>query len=290
MDNAMNDLHNLTIPPGKQKIAINMQSQFRRYFQPPPGDTGLRLNAIGIDEWMTPGFIHRPGGTDDWLLMAFPAGVEVRAAFRTVRLEQEATIIWKAGAGHFYGCGENRWRHSWLHFTGDVEPLLERRHITSGLFFMPYEYIRERLMVLADEVNRNRPLLPAILTNLFDNLLCEVARRKTPEIPEALTAVRRLIEREFRRALPLAELAARAGYSPSHFSAEFRRHFGLPPGAYRIELCMREAECLLCDENQSVKAVAASLGFRDIFYFSRLFRRKHGVSPKEYRNRHQADQ
>ncbi len=103
-------------------------------------------------------------------------------------------------------------------------------------------------------------------------------------MPDNLAAARRRIEREFRRALPLEELAAEAGWSVSHFSAEFRRWFGVSPGAYRLELAMSEAKYLLRNTNLSIKEVALSLGFRDVFYFSRLFRRKCGIAPGTYRH------
>lgn len=262
---------------------MNLEAEFRRFFHPPAGDAAFQLNGLGVEEWMSPGFVHRPGGTGDRLLMAFPAGVEVGTAAGVIRLPEDSVMLWENGAGHFYGCGETRWRHSWLHFSGEIAPLLARRHVTPGLHPVDYACAKERIAALAVEFRRSRPPQPAVLQNLFDNLLCEINRPQAPEIPDNLTAARQRIEQEFRRKLSLEELAADAGWSLSHFSAEYRRRFGISPGAYRLELAMREAEYLLLNTNLSIKEVATSLGFHDVFYFSRLFRRKCGTAPGAYR-------
>ena len=46
---------------------------------------------------------------------------------------------------------------------------------------------------------------------------------------------------------------------------------------------MARAEELLKDRNSYIKEVAISVGFEDQLYFSRLFKRYHGVTPSEYR-------
>jgi AraC-like DNA-binding protein len=83
--------------------------------------------------------------------------------------------------------------------------------------------------------------------------------------------------------LQVATLAARANVSPSHFFALFKRRVGCAPIDYFIRLRMQHA-CRLLDETEmSVKEVAATLGYDDQFYFSRLFKAVNNVSPSRYR-------
>jgi transcriptional regulator GlxA family with amidase domain len=83
--------------------------------------------------------------------------------------------------------------------------------------------------------------------------------------------------------LQVATLAARANVSPSHFFALFKRRVGCAPIDYFIRLRMQHA-CRLLDETvMSVKEVAATLGYDDQFYFSRLFKAVNHVSPSCYR-------
>ena len=83
--------------------------------------------------------------------------------------------------------------------------------------------------------------------------------------------------------LQVATLAARAGISPSHFFALFKRQIGCAPIDYFIRLRMQHA-CRLLDETMlSVKEVAAVLGYDDQFYFSRVFKAVNNVPPSRYR-------
>jgi AraC-like DNA-binding protein len=83
--------------------------------------------------------------------------------------------------------------------------------------------------------------------------------------------------------LQVATLAAQANISPSHFFALFKRQMGCAPIDYFIHLRMQHA-CRLLDETVlSVKEVAATLGYDDPFYFSRIFKSVNQVAPSEYR-------
>ncbi len=83
--------------------------------------------------------------------------------------------------------------------------------------------------------------------------------------------------------LQVATLAARASISPSHFFALFKRQVGCAPIDYFIRLRMQQACRLLDETTLSVKEVAATLGYDDPFYFSRLFKSVNQVAPSEYR-------
>lgn len=81
----------------------------------------------------------------------------------------------------------------------------------------------------------------------------------------------------------LAELARQAGLSVPHFSVLFKRRTGMPPMSFFIHLKMQAACRLLDSSNRPCKEIAASLGYDDPYYFSRIFRRVMGMSPKTYR-------
>jgi AraC-like DNA-binding protein len=85
------------------------------------------------------------------------------------------------------------------------------------------------------------------------------------------------------RPLRVASLAAQVNVSPSHFFALFKQETGLPPIDYFTKLRMGEACRLLDSTAASVKEVAASLGYDDPFYFSRVFKSRSAVAPLHYR-------
>ena len=73
------------------------------------------------------------------------------------------------------------------------------------------------------------------------------------------------------------EYARLCGLSKSHFIRLFCKCIGMPPQKYRTSLVMREAKHLL--KNNSVSVTAYLLGFSDVFYFSRLFKKTVGYPP-----------
>jgi transcriptional regulator GlxA family with amidase domain len=83
--------------------------------------------------------------------------------------------------------------------------------------------------------------------------------------------------------LQVATLAAMACVSPSHYFALFKRRTGSAPMDYFTRLRMEHARRLLDSTNQSVKEVAAALGYDDPFYFSRVFKGVNRVAPSLYR-------
>jgi AraC-like DNA-binding protein len=73
------------------------------------------------------------------------------------------------------------------------------------------------------------------------------------------------------------------GYSK--FRKLFKRSTGKSPNQYHINLRLDKAKELLSTTNLNVTEVAYQLGFDSVFYFSRLFKKKNGVSPKSFREK-----
>jgi len=84
-------------------------------------------------------------------------------------------------------------------------------------------------------------------------------------------------------ALDSAGLARRVGLSPSQLRRLFLRHCGCGPVDWLTRCRLQRAEELLVHTALPIQAVAAESGFDDAFWFSRLFRRQHGVSPRAWR-------
>ena len=76
------------------------------------------------------------------------------------------------------------------------------------------------------------------------------------------------------------------GGSRTHFHRQFRRATGHTPGDYFMRLKVRKAAGLLATSGQRVAEIAEAVGVGDPYYFSRLFRRIMGVSPRRYREGH----
>ncbi len=80
----------------------------------------------------------------------------------------------------------------------------------------------------------------------------------------------------------LQVLAVRYFFSPSYFSSWFKNHMGENFNHYVTRIRMRKAAELLL-EGHRVYEAAAAVGFGDVKYFVRVFRRTHHVTPGNYR-------
>lgn len=83
--------------------------------------------------------------------------------------------------------------------------------------------------------------------------------------------------------LDLDALAAEFSWDKSHLIRRFKAVTGRPPHGYFMDLKLKNAAFLLRHGELPVKAIAADLGFYDEFHFSKLFKKRFGVSPSGYR-------
>ena len=80
-----------------------------------------------------------------------------------------------------------------------------------------------------------------------------------------------------------AELAARHHISVSTLRRIVHEYTGYPLNEFLHRLRAAEAKNILLNTEMTVKEVAEALGYKDVFYFSRVFKRITGVSPQRYR-------
>lgn len=85
----------------------------------------------------------------------------------------------------------------------------------------------------------------------------------------------------------ISEEIKKSGYSTDHFRRCFKEETGATPLEYLTALRVNRAKKLLrATPYQSIDSIAAGCGFSDGFYFSRVFKKHSGVSPREYRKKY----
>ena len=91
------------------------------------------------------------------------------------------------------------------------------------------------------------------------------------------------IQRHFRSITSLSEIADYVHVSRSYLSTLFKKETGIPIVDYVNGLRLAEAERELTGTRRDITDIALSVGFREASYFSRLFKKRYGMNPREYR-------
>lgn len=105
---------------------------------------------------------------------------------------------------------------------------------------------------------------------------------------ESSPAVRRAIqflEKNLHKKLTLQQISREAGYSPTYFTTLFRKETNYSPLSYFTHLKILKASEFLDYTRMKVKEISFQLGYSDPYYFTRDFKKKMGMSPRQYRNR-----
>lgn len=105
---------------------------------------------------------------------------------------------------------------------------------------------------------------------------------------ESSPIIRRVLnyfDKNLDKKLSLNQLAKEIGYSPTYLSTLFKKETNYSPISYFSHLKIVKACELLDYTNMKVKEISFHLGYSDPYYFTKDFKKKMGISPRNYRNR-----
>ena len=126
----------------------------------------------------------------------------------------------------------------------------------------------------------------SIMNELLYIIISDI--EKTSEIgAENMSAICRYVKsiaNNYGEDIDIVKMALEFGMTPTRFRSVFKTLTSKTPKGYIIENKMNHARKLLQSGQYNVSEVAYMLGYDDIFYFSKLFKRKIGKSPKNFIN------
>lgn len=211
-------------------------------------------------------------------------------------VEQRQLAVIPAGTPHRYGASaDNPWSIYWFHLQGDHASQLIRFYgLDRGLLTLPlsahakmledfeqcYSLLVNKAYSLPVQIhaaNTMRHLLSSIGISAGGSLQDKKRERYLEQ------ALRYMTDR-LADSVTLPDIARHTGLSKQHLIYLFNQETGCPPIEYFIRMKMQRASSLLDLTDLSIKEIAASVGFADPYYFSRLFKKFIGCSPTEYRS------
>lgn len=255
------------------------------------GSKRLEVRGLGIMESCRAGVVNRPRGSGDYLLAYFHDAVWLAASELPRPYPAGTLMIFSPGRWQYFGNREAPFRYSYLHVQGEIFRYLIQEHglpVDEPVALGSGKMIDRALADIDEELSGQVPVDMMIVRNLLDTMARQIGRGLRGEaghdaVPERFLAVRREIETEYQKKLPLSALAGRTGLSVSHFAEQFRRYFGLPPHEYLLRHRLQRAAYLLRDRSMTVAAVARAVGYSNVSAFSPLFKKQFGLTPSALR-------
>ena len=206
-------------------------------------------------------------------------------------------FILPAGVPHKYGSDEsNPWTIYWIHYKGklasqfssglnypiEIKPAVHSR--ISGRIDLFEEIFRTYEMGYSRE---NMLYASSVFFHFLGSLryLQQYRNAAKDEFAEndLVTAAIHYMKENTEKKLSLTEIADHIGYSPSHFSILFNKRTGYSPIYYFNQLKIQQACQLLDFTDMKINQVCYKVGIDDSYYFSRLFSKMMGMSPKLYK-------
>lgn len=201
-------------------------------------------------------------------------------------------VVFSPKTPYFYNNNEknSQVEYIWLHFSGfEAKKMLEKTAVECNKILTVGfdERIIESFAGLFDEYKARDTGFEAscvsrliALCVLFGRCIKKASGKG--ENPN-LSASVNYIHKNYNSNINVEFLAKMEHLSLGYYRQVFKRRTGMSPVDYITGVRLRHGCELISRTNLSIKEIAALVGYDDQMYFSRIFKKKLGVSPKNYR-------
>lgn len=206
-------------------------------------------------------------------------------------------LLFPPTAAHFYRRKSDSvsWFHRWIYFRPrafwhDWLSWQEEQngvYITRNLDSTTIQQLERLFIDIEYTAKSDAPYRNDLAINLLEQLLirCKslqpdvVSKPLDPRVIEAMNYMSQNLNQDF----TIDDVASHICLSPSRLGHLFRDEMSMTITQWRDDQRISRAKQLLVTTNYSVNQIGRIVGYSDPLYFSRVFKRKSGVSPKLYR-------
>ncbi|MEK5475494.1 response regulator [Paenibacillus sp. FSL R5-0407] len=212
-----------------------------------------------------PGYPHE---LDEALVLALREGNADKAKDK---LRKFASEVLEKSAGYTI------FHNYCLQLLSAVVRFVHEQRIT-GLVFQgslkPYEWFH--LNFTADEFIR---FMDELISSSVDNAEWKKQQKHNHTLESAVAYIRQ----HYMKDISLADVAGQVEMSSSYFSSFFKQELGISFIEALTQVRMDKAKTLMMDPDLKLYQISEMVGYQDVKYFSRLFKKAEGVTPGEYR-------
>ncbi len=175
----------------------------------------------------------------------------------------------------------------------EIKSLLETRN----WFLLSYDFVPQQSIVLLDKLEKLQdiwqqvtdtavqPLYAKALFQLFVAELLEQMHgtEEGGESGDLVWQAKQFIHSHYSEPITLEAIAQKLRYSVPYLSKQFKQQTGYSPIDYLIRVRLDKAKALLMRTEASLQAIAEGVGYSDLSYFIRAFKKHTGVTPGQFK-------
>lgn len=211
----------------------------------------------------------------------------------------------KAGDVFFIDClkyqryetiSDEPWEMDWIHFNGANSSAFFQEYMRnqSPVFSVkgqpfdrnPIHYIIQQLLDLTRSTNaRTNFHVSVLIHDLLNQLMIQKFELdfEDTEIPAYIKDVKLFLDEALSQHLSLEDLEARFHINKYQIAKDFSKYIGTPPIDYQLNQKISHAKDLLRYSKLTIQEISLEIGIENFAYFSRLFKKRTGLTPSLYR-------
>lgn len=194
---------------------------------------------------------------------------------------------------NYYPDIDSGWDEYWVGFKGSYMEHLINKHFFSpenpilelGISSSLVNLYEDLLQTANNEKAGFQVMLAGILQHITSTIFYKYKNQPFADayILDKLDEARRMMKSEIEHPSSPEEIAAQLGLSYSWFRRTFKDYTGISPAQYQIQLRLIKAKELLSQTTLNITEIAYQLHFENGGQFSTFFKKREGLTPKEYR-------
>ncbi len=205
---------------------------------------------------------------------------------QTVR---EGDVFFSFPALSYVVLPQKGFQYMYISYTGiRAGAEMERLDVTPRNFV--FRSCQKLLPLWQDGINGNAALSDLISESVLlytlafvgESLLQEKKQLSIPSLANCALIKSYIDENYADPDLSCEKIATHFSYNKKYISTLFKKHYQMPLTAYIQSVRIHEATMLIAQGEERVGVLAAGVGFRDALYFSKVFKRETGLSPRAY--------
>ncbi len=215
---------------------------------------------------------------------------------RTVTAKKNDLVFFKKHT-EYVVTAESDVDYLYLHFKADMKEAGEgdmgdgNLIIPERISYIDHPEKRERtvrLISMCNKMIRERPIYKdARLKNVFGELLITAAilhaEEKKDSVPPSIKRIEKYVRENVLLPLTLSSLSDKFFLSKQYIMRSFKKHYGTNVTGYINDVKLEYSLGLLSESDMTVDEISNMLSYSQSSYFCRLFKRRFGITPTEYR-------